>query len=115
MDALAGQSRPGRARRRHRIFQSPRPDHNVHAFEYPWSPVPLKNILTAGSIQVGNWKYVMGHYPESQWKDKDWYETNVEAFGGAKTLVAAVRYNPGLYLRNVFEEAKAVLKAPQGF
>ena len=97
------------------LFQSHRADHNVHGFEYPWSPIPLEEILTAASIQVGNWKYVMRRYPESQWKDKDWYETNVEAFGGAKTLVAAVRYNPKLYLRNVFEEAQAVLKAPQGF
>ena len=97
------------------IFQSPRPDNNVHAFDYPWSPVALKNILAAGSIQVGNWKYVMGHYPESQWKDKDWYLTNAEAFGGANTLAAAVRYNPGLYLHNVFSESKAIITAPPSF
>ena len=90
-------------------FQSPRPDNNVHAFDYPWSPVPLKNVLSAGSLQVGNWKYVMRHYPESEWKFKDWYETNAEAFGGATTLTEAIRNNPELYLRNISTEFKGII------
>ena len=97
------------------LFQSPRPDNNVHGFDYPWSPVPLQWVLTAASIQVGNWKYVMSHYPESKWKDKDWHETNAEAFGGAKTLAAAVRYNPELYLHNVLIEFKAIIATPPSF
>lgn len=97
------------------LFQSPRPDNNINAFDYPWSPVRDKNILPFASIMVGNWKYVRSQYPESQWMYKDWYLTNDEAFGGAKTLWAAVRNNPELYLRNVFSEAKSVLALPPRF
>ena len=97
------------------FFQSPRPDNNIHGFEYPWAPVPLKNALTASSIQVANGKYVISHYPESQRMYKDWYETNNEAFGGAQTLWSAIRYNPGLYLRSILTEARVIIVSPAQF
>lgn len=96
-------------------FQSRRPDHNVHAFEYPWSPVPLEEVLGAASLQVANWKWVVSRYPESERLDKDWYLTHDEAFGGAKSIGEALRNNPGVYLRNLLAEFRVVLGSPRYF
>ena len=97
-------------------LQSTRPDNNVHAFIYPWSPIPSSEILTVGSLQIGNWKYVMRTEPKSQWIYKDWYFTHKEAFGDSQTLWRAALNKPAVFFTNMAENlTKGAIRVPLDF
>lgn len=97
------------------FFQSDRPDNNVHAFYYPWSPVPQKVILTQGFFQLGNWKYVKENVPESDWIYQDWYFTHKQAFGGASNLLEAVRNKPAFVWGIILDNLRATMVLPFRF
>ena len=97
------------------LFQSERPDNNVHAIVYPWAPFPQKEILTVGNLQVGNWKYVMRNIPQSEWMYQDWFFTHKEAYGGASTLFQAVVNKPGVFFDNIRSNISDMLEVPAKF
>jgi len=97
------------------LFQSKRSDNNVHAFNYPWSPVPQKEILSEACLQIGNWKYAMRSAPASEQIYQDWYFTNNEAFGGASNILQAALNSPKVFFRNVASEFFPFVMVPVNF
>lgn len=97
------------------LFQSKRPDSNVHAFNYPWAPFPQRNIITVGVLQGANWTYVMRNIPRDKWLYQDWYFTNKEAFGGASNITAAALNNPKEFFAHVFLNLRSAVQTPANF
>ena len=90
------------------LFQSKRPENNVHGFDYPWTPVAIKNIFTAGVIQVANWKYIKKNYNENEWYKKDWYNLNDEATGGAKNIYELFKNDYKQFIISMLEEIRTL-------
>lgn len=82
------------------VKQSPRPDNNPFMLDSKYYPVPVKSHLNAAFFQMGNFRYVTQHYPESVWMEKDWYLTNTEAFGGAQSILEAIKLAPANVINN---------------
>lgn len=96
-------------------FQSKSPDNTVHGYYYPWAPFPQTGILTVGSLQWGNWKYVMRNVPASEWVYQDWYFTHKDAFGGALNIFQAVLNRPDVFFRNMVSEIPEAVLVPLNF
>ena len=68
------------------LFQSDRIDNNVHVFNYPWSPVPQKSIITVAFFQC-----IDSFYSQTE----DWFFSHNDVFGDADNVehMETVDYN----------------------
>ena len=72
--------------------QSTHPFNNVAITSTMWFPYNDKSLRDGAFIQNYNWKYIEVKYGD--FKNKDFYYTNQELFGGAKTAFDAILHNP---------------------
>lgn len=94
------------------FFPSHRSDHNHMLMDPTYAPIPLRDPLTIGFFQIGNYKYVMRNVPESIWIYQDWYFTNEKAFAGASTILQGVLNKPETFVRNILENVRPAAKLP---
>lgn len=73
-------------------MQSGHPWNNGWFATTRWFPSKGKTLSDASFIQNYNWYYI--YYKYGTFKDKDFYFTNQEAFGGAKDMIGLIRANP---------------------
>lgn len=97
------------------VAPSRRWDHNHMLMDPTYSPIPLRDPVTIGFFQTGNFRHVMRTVPEPLRLEQDWYLTNKAAFGGATTILEAVRRRPAAVLRNVAENIGTALRLPLYF
>lgn len=89
------------------FFQSDRVDNNVHVFNYPWSPVPQKSILTVAFFQCIDSFYSL---------TGDWYFTHSEVFQNASNIIEGFLNNPQIVLFKFFDNTMRVFSmVPIGF
>lgn len=80
-------------------FQSSHPWNNVWAASTTWFPNKGKSIGEAVFFQDFNRTYILDKY--GSFRDRDFYVTNQELFGGASTVPDAIRANPRFVLWRV--------------
>lgn len=97
------------------IRQSPRTDNNPFMSNSDYYPIPTQSHMTIAFFQMGNYKYVAKNYPEDQWKTKDWFDTNQEAFGGAQSILEAIELRPDSVKANVKESFNDLKRVPAFF
>ncbi|MGK5094790.1 hypothetical protein WDW89_22620 [Deltaproteobacteria bacterium TL4] len=85
------------------LHPSHRVDNNHYMTNYPHTPIALDSAFNVGFFQLGDWKYVIRNYPESEWFKKDWYLTHQEAYGNAKTFREALFQAPKTVFLNLKE------------
>ncbi|MBI2058796.1 MAG: hypothetical protein HYT87_03415 [Nitrospirae bacterium] len=97
------------------LFPSDRWDHNHMLVDTTYAPMAARGALTIGFFQVGNWFYTTRTTPPSSWLDRDWYFTNQEAFGGATTILEALRKAPGKVAAHILQNVPEFLNLPMKF
>jgi hypothetical protein len=85
--------------------QSPSLWNNVWFASTEWFPTDGKSMSTAG-VQAFNWVYILLKY--GTFEGHDFYFTNQEAFGGAKSMLGAIVANPQLCFEIIIDNLKSL-------
>lgn len=82
---------------------------NVWFTNTEWFPNDGKTMLSGGTAQSFNWRYIELKY--GTFEGHDFYFTNLEAFGGATSISGMLRANPRLILEIVIGNLKTLIPA----
>lgn len=85
-------------------MQSPHPLNNVAITSTIWFPYNANSLRDGAFIQNYNWKYI--EYKYGTFKGRDFYFTNQELFGGARTAVGAILNNPKFVIEQIGRNIK---------
>ena len=97
------------------IQPSLRPDHNHMVMDPVYAPVSLENPLQLAFFQIGNGHYMKRNFPESAWLYQDWYTTNQQAYGGAKTILQGFLNQPVTVVKNMLMNLGLGIQIPSYF
>ncbi len=81
-----------------RLLQSTHPSNTVWFADAEWFPVQGKSLAEGSMLQYMNWSYLDN---TGQTKESDWYFSNQDLFGQAKSLGEAFHNNPRIILSYV--------------
>ena len=91
------------------FFPSERKDNNHHMNDPVYYP-EYTGSLSMVFLQKFNHYYSRKYFPESSQIYRDWYLTNKEATGGAKTIYQAIKNNPEDMLPYIKTNIKGVIR-----
>ncbi len=89
------------------VRQSTHPWSGTSPASAQWMPVNGKSLKDASFIQYANRAYILKKY--GNFRERDWYFTNRELFGGASTMVDAIKKNPKFVIGRVLHNAKDLI------
>lgn len=101
------------------VNQSTHPFNNTWFTSTQWFPSDGKTMLRGGALQGLNWAYIIDKY--GSFYGHDFYFTNVEAFGSAKSLFGAINSNPEYFVKYLASNVKGIVAVatqgtlPQGY